>query len=351
MTNGEERIGRITLRIPRRVITAFSVIGLSLAMAGPADVRAGPLPDKMAKPGGFPERPLTMIVPYGSGGGSGQVSRAMIQGVKDAAGIDITPDYKPGGAGMVGLKTYMAAPANGYTVMEHIDDATSAHAIGKSSIHPGKDLIPLVISQITFSQIYIRANETRFNDWASYVKYVKSQGGKSTMANVAGEGSMERINMNRIADHFGMKVQQVSFDKGGQRYGALKGGQVDALFEQPGDVRGFLESGDFKPILTLLDKRPKAFADVPSMKDVGLKFTPLMRFRGFYVHKNAPADRVKYLRWAFQKGFGTESYQAFNKKKYMDLIPSFRDTEGAIKLINDTMKIYKKVYKEMGLIK
>ena len=102
MTNGEERIGRITLRIPRRVITAFSVIGLSLAMAGPADVRAGPLPDKMAKPGGFPERPLTMIVPYGSGGGSGQVSRAMIQGVKDAAGIDITPDYKPGGLAWLG---------------------------------------------------------------------------------------------------------------------------------------------------------------------------------------------------------------------------------------------------------
>jgi len=76
-----------------------------------------------------------------------------------------------------------------------------------------------------------------------------------------------------------------------------------------------------------------------------------MRFRGFYVHKGAPADRVEYLKWAFQKGFSEGSYQAFNKKKFMDLIPSFRDTEGAIKLINDTMKIYRKTYKEMGLIK
>jgi len=245
----------------------------------------------------------------------------------------------------------MAAPADGYTVLEHIDDATSAFAIGKSKIHPAKDLIPLVVSQITFSQIYIRGDETRFSDWDSYVKFAKAQGGKSTIANVSGEGSMERINMNRIASHFGFKVQQVSFDKGGQRYGALKGGQVDALFEQPGDVRGFLESGDFKPILTLLFKRPSAFANVPSMKDVGLTFTPLMRFRGFYVNKNAPADRVKYLQWAFQKGFHTDSYQAFNKKKFMDLIPSFRDTEGARKLINETMGVYKKVYKEMGLVK
>ncbi len=331
-----------------KILMTLSVIAISIAAAVPAG--SAQLPDTMAKPGGFPERPLSMIVPYGPGGGSGQVSRAMIQGVSDATGIDITPDYKPGGSGMVGLKTYMAAPADGYTVLEHIDDATSAFAIGKSKIHPAEDLIPLVISQITFSQIYIRGDETRFSDWDSYIKFAKAQGGKSTIANVAGEGSMERINMIRITDHFGIKVQQISFNKGGQRYGALKGGQVDALFEQPGDVRGFLESGDFKPILTLLFERPAAFADVPSMTDVGLTFTPLMRFRGFYVNKNAPADRVKYLQWAFQKGFQTDSYQAFNKKKFMDLIPSFRDTEGARKLINDTMGVYKKVYKEMGLI-
>ena len=317
----------------------------------PALAAGDNLPASMDKPGGFPERPLTMIVPYGPGGGSGQVARGMIQGVKDATGIDITPDYKPGGSGMVGLKTYMAAPADGYTVLEHIDDATSAFAIGKSKIHPAEDLIPLVISQITFSQIYIRANEDRFTDWESYVAFVKAQGGKSTIANVSGEGSMERINMNRIADHFGIKVQQISFDKGAPRYGALKGGQVDALFEQPGDVRGFLESGDFKPILTLLAERPDAFPDTPSMTEVGLTFKPLMRFRGFYVHKDAPPDRVKYLQWAFQKGFYTDSYQAFNKKKFMDLIPSFRDTEGARKLINETMEIYKATYKEMGLVK
>ncbi len=124
-----------------KVLTTLSVITVSIAAAVAAG--AAQLPDTMAKPGGFPERPLSMIVPYGPGGGSGQVSRAMIQGVTDATGIDITPDYKPGGSGMVGLKTYMAAPADGYTVMEHIDDATSAFAIGKSKIHPAENLIPL----------------------------------------------------------------------------------------------------------------------------------------------------------------------------------------------------------------
>ena len=326
------------------------VAAVALAFSAQAD-KHSTLPDTMAKPGGFPERPLTMIVPYGPAGGSGQIAQAMIEAIKTTTGIDITPDYKPGGSGMVGLKTYLAVPRDGYTILQHIDDATSAYAIGKSEVHPANDLIPLVIAQITFSQVYIRSDETRFTDWASYVEYVKSQDGKSTIANVSGEGSMERVNMNRLAEHFGMKAQQISFDDAAPRYAALKGGQVDALFEQPGDVKGFLDSGDFKPILTLLHERPAAFLDTPSMKDVGVNFKPLMRFRGFYVHKETPPDRVEYLKWVFQKSYFADSYQAFNKAKFMDLIPSFRDTEGARELINETMENYTAAYKAMGLIK
>ncbi|MEL0107938.1 MAG: tripartite tricarboxylate transporter substrate binding protein [Rhodospirillaceae bacterium] len=299
----------------------------------------------------FPKRPLTMVVPYGPGGGSGQVARAMAQGVEEATKVSIKLVYKPGGSGLVGLKSYMALPADGYNILEHIDDAASAYASGQSKVHPAKDLIPLVISQITFSQIYIRANEKRYTDWASFVKFAKKMKGKTTIANVSREGSMERVNLGKVNKHFGIKMQQISFDKGGPRYGALKGGQVDALFEQPGDVRGFLDSGDFKPILTLLHDRPAAFAKVPSMKDVGLKFTPLMRYRGFYVKKGVKKSRLKWLQQAFTKGFNTKSYQAFNEKKYMNLIPSYRDTKGAKKLINETIDIYKNVYKAMGLMK
>ena len=248
-----------------------------------------------------------------------------------------------------GMTAYMAAPADGYTVMEHIDDASSAHALDSGRPNPATDLIPLVTSQITFSQIYIRTNETRFNDWESFVKWVTAQDGKATIANVSKEGSMERVSMKFITDATGMKIQQISFDKGAPRYGALAGGQVDALFEQPGDVRNFLDAGKFKPILTLLKERPSAFADVPSLTDVALDFDPLYRFRGFYVHKDAPADRVKWLQWAFQKAYCQPSYQKYNASKYMTLIESFRDTQGSRDLITKTIKQYREVYKEMGL--
>jgi tripartite-type tricarboxylate transporter receptor subunit TctC len=303
----------------------------------------------MAKPDGFPARALTMVVPYGPAGGSGQVASAMAQAVSDLTGISINRSHKSGGSGTVGMTAYMASPADGYAVMEHIDDASSAHALDSGRPNPATDLIPLVTSQITFSQIFIRTDEDRFNDWESFVKWVTAQNGRATIANVSKEGSMERVTMKFITDATGMQIQQISFDKGAPRYGALAGGQVDALFEQPGDVRTFLDAGKFKPILTILKESPAAFADVPNLTDAGLDFEPLFRFRGFYVHKAAPADRVKWLQWAFQKAYCEDSYQKFNESKYMTLIESYRDTQGSRDLITSTVAQYREVYKSMGL--
>jgi len=303
----------------------------------------------MEKPGGFPERALTMIVPYGPAGGSGQVAAAMAEAVTGLTDVAINRDHKPGGSGTVGMTAYMAAPADGYNVLEHIDDASSAHALDSSKPNPAADLIPLVTSQVTFSQIYIRSGEDRFTDWASFVEWVKGQGGKATIANVSKEGSMERVTMKFITDATGMQIQQISFDKGAPRYGALLGGQVDALFEQPGDVRKFLDAGEFKPILTIFDERPGAFSEVPTHREAGMDFDPLLRFRGFYVHKDAPADRVKWLQWAFQRGYCQDSYQKFNESKFMTVIDSYRDTAGSKDLIMRSIDQYRNVYKAMGL--
>jgi len=336
---------KLQKKIATSLVTGLLVIGASSAYAFECKIKDA----EMAKPGGFPDRALTMIVPYGPAGGSGQVASAMAEAVTSLTGVSINRDHKSGGSGTVGMTAYMAAPADGYSVMEHIDDAASAHALDSSRPNPATDLIPLVISQVTFSQIYIRTEETRFTDWDSFVAWVKAQKGKATIANVSKEGSMERVTMSFLTDATGMEIQQISFDKGAPRYGALLGGQVDALYEQPGDVRKFLDSGDFKPILTIFNERPGVFADVPTHREKGMDFEPLLRFRGFYVHKDAPADRVEWLKWAFQRGYCEDSYQAFNEKKFMTVIDSYRDTAGAIELINTTIPQYRDVYKNMGL--
>jgi len=333
----------------KKLFGTAAVVALVLAGGTASAFECKRMEASMEKPAGFPERALTLIVPYGPAGGSGQISAAKAEAVTSLTGVSINRDHKPGGSGTVGMTAYMAAPADGYNILQHIDDASSAHALDSSAPNPAEDLIPLVTSQVTFSQIYIRSNETRFTDWPSFVEWVKAQDGRATIANVSKEGSMERVTMKFITDATDMSIQQISFDKGAPRYGALLGGQVDALFEQPGDVRNFLDAGQFKPILTIFDERPGVFADVPTHREMGMDFDPLLRFRGFYVHKDAPAERVEWLQWAFQRAFCEASYQEFNESKFMTVIDSYRDTDGSKDLIMRSIDQYRTVYQAMGL--
>lgn len=299
----------------------------------------------MDKPDGFPNRPLTMIVPYGAGGGSDQLARAMATALEKVIGVPIKVVNKPGGSGVAGLSDFFMARPDGYTVTEHIDDAASLYASGIIKQDPAKEWYPVCIAQIAFSQIYVRPKDDRFPNWDALVKYAKANPGKIKVANVANVGSMERVVTSLLEKDQGIKMTQVSFDKPAERYGSLVGGHVDALFEQPGDVRPYMESGDMKPLITILNDSPSAFSDVPSLKDVGAKFSPLFRFRGFFIRKEVPMERQKYLEWAFKQAWNSDSFQKFNKKKYMHLIDSYRGIEGGKELVSQTVETYRKMGK------
>ena len=301
------------------------------------------------KPAGFPTRPLTMIVPFGAGGGSDQLARAMATAMDKVAGIKFQVVNKPGGGGTAAIPDFMLAPADGYTVLEHIDNAISAYAKGDISENPASDWVPLCMTQITFSQIYVRPDDNRFGSWEDVVKQAKANPGGLTMANLGKVGSMELVVMSQLQDALGIKVKQIAFDKPAERYGALIGGQVDLLFEQPGDVRSFLDAGTMKPVLTFLDSRPDVFADVPTHKEAGANFDALTRFRGFFVKKGVPKDRLTFLQQACAAGFKEKGYAEFNRSKFMHLIDSYRDTAGSIELINGAVKTYRKMYKQLGI--
>ena len=321
-------------------LTLFSLTAVTGTIAEAADIK---------KPSNFPTRPLTMIVPYGAGGGSDQLARAMAGAMDKVAGIKFQVVNKPGGGGTAAIPDFMLAPADGYTVMEHIDNAVSAYAKGDIRENPASDWVPLCMTQITFSQIYVRSDDDRFSDWNSVLEHIKANPGKISMANLGKIGSMELVVMHQLQEALGIKVKQIAFDKPAERYGALIGGQVDLLFEQPGDVRSFLDANTMKPVLTFLNERPSVFANVTTHREAGADFDPLTRFRGFYVKKGVPADRLAFLQAACEAGFSEDSYAAFNKKKYMHLIDSYRDTKGSIELINGAVTTYREMYKQLGI--
>lgn len=332
------------IRVRRLVLAGFA------AGAVFAQAERAPAQEEVEKPDGFPERPLTMIVPYGPGGGSDQLSRAMASAMEPLMGVGIQVVNKPGGGGLAAVPDFMAAPPDGYTVLESIDDIVTNHASNKLDLDPATDMVPICMAQVTFNQIYVRPDDERFSDWEGFVAYAEDHPGEVTLATLGSPASMERVNMRYLEEAAGIETNQIAFDKPAERYSALIGGHTDALFEQPGDVRNFLEAGQMKPILTLLKERPSAFSDTQSLADIGVDFDPLLRFRGFWTRPDVPEERRQYLEQVCERAWKSDSFQSFNEENYMHLIDSYRGSDAARQMVADSIDSYTTVYKEIGLI-
>ena len=298
------------------------------------------------RPATPPARRMKMIVPYGKGGGSDQLSRAMVSSVQaiSRARFDVQNIKK--GSGLGALPEFMRHPPDGYTIIEHIDDVAAAYAIGAIDIHPARDWQPITIVQLTFSQLFIKRGDPRFHDWKTFLAYAREKPKRVVVANVSYDGSMENLTMRALEAALGFKTRQISFTNIKDRYEAVFRGRADALFEQPGDVRKYLDSKRLVPILTFYNTRPSAFANVPTHKEVGANFEPFMRFRGFFVKRGVPQKRLDYLKKVFTQGYKTASFQKFNASKYMTIIDPYRDSDSSVALINQTIKSYSKSYED-----
>ena len=322
-------------------LIAAAVVGLSLT--GPASAAELPSLDD-----GYPKLPIRVIVPYGAGGGADQVTRALASAIEEISTARLQVETKPGGGGLAAMPDFLSRPKDGYTFMEHDDGLISAIAAGRTEMQMGKNIEPICIVQATFGQIYIRPDEDRFTDWASFVAYAKENPGL-TIANSGSETAMEAVLTHALQRQTGIELNSIGFDKPAERYGALMGGHTDLLFEQPGDVNTYIEGGRMKPILTLLPESPKAFADIPSTGELGIKVPNLQRVRMFWVHPAVPEERKAYLRKACDLAFNTDSFQKFNHGKFMHLARSYYDSNDAKVLVNDMIVGFKEAYKSMGM--
>lgn len=304
------------------------------------------------KPGDYPNRPITIIVCYGQAGGSAQSVQALIGPAEKITGGKINMIAKPGGGGLNCLPDFQQAPADGYTILQHIDALPARYAEGATDVNPAEDLIPLLISNVAPSGLYIRGGDERFMtkgkpDFEKVLAYAKSAPEKLTVSNV--NIPMELVTMAVLEKHFGFKSKQVLFDKPAQRYGAVMGGKLDVLFEQPGDVSKHVDAGKLAPVLTIWPERFKVAPDTPATgADYKFNWPPLLRFRGLFVKKGTPPDVVKYLEEVFKGAYDSPEHQDFLKRKSLTIVDSYRSPAETTKELRNAIKTYAEVFKEMG---
>ena len=327
-----------------KFVTLCAAILLGVSMIAGA---ATGLAQDIKKPGGFPKRPVTMIVPFSVGGGGDTLARALAPLMEKVMDGKIRIVNKPGAGGVAGTTEFMTMPDDGYTILEQSDSLLTAITGGRIDIAMDKDVVPICLVQRAYSQIYMRPDENRFKDWISFVEYAKTH--DVTMANDSGVGSMEHVASIALVAAAGVDILQVNTALLSERVSSLIGGHVDILFEQPGDTGKYIRAGQMKPMLTLLKTRAAEYPDAPSLPEVGLeKVEPLVRVRGLFVRSGVPEERRNYLEAVCKAAYETEEFQAFNKKKAVppDSYYSAQETRETFKGMADTYAFW---YKKLGV--
>lgn len=292
----------------------------------------------------YPTKPFTLIVPWSVGGGADQLAWAWAKAMEEVTGLPMRVVNHHGNLGMNATPVFMQAPKDGYTLLEEIDIAAANYAAGSTMVNPAEDWEPLCITQITYSQLYIRTEETRFSDWESFLRYSKENPNTLKVSNTGTETSGEGLNIAALEQAFGIDLELVAYDNAAARYASLISGLTDILLEQPGDVLDYLDIGQIQPILTLADHRPTAFSDIPTHRDVGADFEAIPRFRGFFVHPFVEAQRKDFLKQACRQAYERPSFQAHNRKRLVDVERSFLDSAAARKLMADTIAHFQKAF-------
>jgi tripartite-type tricarboxylate transporter receptor subunit TctC len=261
----------------------------------------------------YPTRPVEIIVPWGPGGGADQLARLTAKLTEPMLKTSFPVVNAPGATGATGMAKLLADQADGYSMAVYIADSNALLA-GPSPRWSLNDIQPVAVMMQVPSFIFV-AQDSRFKTWADFEKEARAKP-KTLKVATLGFGSVDDMTLTYLASK-GIEVVEVPYAKPSERYVSVIGGHVDALYEQAGDVRQFVDNHQIRPILLFGKERLSAFKDIPASYELGYKIA-LPQFRSYVVKAGTPPDRVKVLADALAKVAATPEYKHFLTEQYAD---------------------------------
>jgi tripartite-type tricarboxylate transporter receptor subunit TctC len=253
----------------------------------------------------FPNRPVTLVVPWPAGGGTDIGMRALAAATEKHLGQKIVIENKPGASGTIGPANMAATAApDGYTVAQIPITVFRLRAIQKTNYDPAKDFTYIIqVTGYTFG-VVVRA-DAPWKTFNELLDYAKANPNKINYG-APGAGTSLHITMEQIAKQKGIKWTMVPFKGQADSLTALLGGHIDVESNSTGWA-GTVNDGKARLLVTWGATRTKNWPNVPNLKDLGINMVSNSPF-GIAGPKGMDPAIVKILHDAFLKGMKEPSY-------------------------------------------
>ena len=231
----------------------------------------------------FPNKTVTLIVPYAAGGLPDTVARVVGQRLSDKWGQPVVIENKPGGNGVVAAQALASKPADGYTMLVTDMSMFSINPFVYKSLpyDPQKDFtfVSLTARAPLFLAVHPSVPANNFEEW---VAMVKANPGKYSYGS-SGIGSIHHLTVESIKSALGLDILHVPYKGTGQSVPAVVSGDVSAVFSAYPSLAGFAKEGKLKLIAVNSEKRSSLAPQIASIAETsipGFEFAPTIGFSG-----------------------------------------------------------------------
>ena len=274
-------------------ITRRQALTTAAALAAPAL-----LPAHVLAQDKYPNRPITLIAPWPTGGSSDAVMRAFGESASKALGVPVVIENKPGAGGTLGAAAMVNAKPDGYTLTQLPLGIYRLPHMQAMTFDPVKDLTHIVcLTGYTFG-IACTA-DAPFKTLKDMVgAYAKANPGKLEYGHT-GTGTTPHLAVEEFSDKAGIELNPIPFKGSAEIMQAILGGHIRVMSGTT-EFAPHVQSGKLRLLATLGRQRNKAFPDVPTVKESGWDTITESPF-GIGGPKGMDPAVVKTLHDAFKK--------------------------------------------------
>lgn len=282
----------------RFLMTVAAAAISAMAVAGPAHAA-------------WPDRPITIIVPFPAGGGTDTFARPLAQQLGQQLGQSVVVDNRGGAGGTLGAGVAARAAPDGYTFFMGGAHHAVAPAIYKKLAYDiQKDFTPVAMLAQPPQIIVVNPTNLPVKSLKELLDKAKANPGSINFGS-AGVGSTHHLAGELFALKTGIELTHVPYQGAGPMLSGLITGQVDVAFDGLGSSASHIRANSIRPLAVASAERSPSFPDVPTVAEAGVPDYQVSTWYAMWAPAGTPADIVDRM--------AEELVKALNSPKIKEL--------------------------------
>ena len=254
----------------------------------------------------WPNKPVTLIVPFPAGGGTDAFARPMTAMLTKNLSRQVIIDNKGGAGGTVGASLASRMAPDGYTFfMGAVHHTIAPSMYAKLDYNLETDFVPVGLVSSVPQVIVVHPQRVPVKDLQEFLDYVRKNPGKLNYGS-AGNGTSHHLAGELFKLQTKTFITHIPYRGAGPALQDLIAGQVDMMFDGMGSSASHIRAGRIKALAVASPRRAPGFAEVPTSVEAGGPDYQVSTWYGIWAPKGTPKDITEHMQAEMKKAFAAD---------------------------------------------